>query len=163
MSEPRKKPSGWQNELRRRQRRAAEREAEDQRRADAAARGEPVPATRYAELLARRPRQALGLAAWTAEVLGEAVAELLADDQISTDDRRRWLVAITRSFAAVAPKGALEAQLQKLERQARLAPPDAAAEMDRDPAAKAEKKSFEPAEPAATGTGELTPDPEAAS
>ncbi len=148
----RRKPSGHEYKQRRLAREAAEREAEAARRADAAARGLPMPGRRYDELLARRPREALGLSAWTAEVLGEAVAELLADDQITTDDRRRWLVAITRSFAAVAPKGVVEAQMQRLERKARIAPPDAASELDRDPAAVK-------AEPTA-GSGELVLDPE---
>jgi len=168
MSE-RKQLSGAAKRKARREREVAERRADAERREQTVSRGES-PVHRYLALLARRPSSVAGLAAWMAETLGEAVAEVLGDEVMTADDRRRWLRDLGRTFAAVSPKSANDAAIQRLERVAKLAPAEAAAELDRDPGAltAAQVDTAPSADgpdvpaPPITGSGELEPDPEAA-
>jgi hypothetical protein len=69
-----------------------------------------------------------------AEVLGESVVELLEDQTLTADDRRRWLRDLGRTFSSVAPRGASESTLRRLERVAGLAPEALDSQLDRDPA-----------------------------
>lgn len=167
MSARRKQPSGHQNRKKKAEREKHEQELESLRRQLAAARGERE--SRYGKLLLRRPKRALGMAEWLAETLCEAIADVLEDEVITTDDRRRWLRDLTRSFAALAPKGMAEAKLRRLEQKARLAPPDPADELDQDPefgkgvARHPRAPARQPAPVAelpTKGHGELVPDPE---